>query len=305
MFKNNHPAYFYTSDKVRIFYNTNFKQEDFDPKKTLLIFNYGLVCSNYHWKFQLPFFERNNFQILIHDYRGHFSSSKKDDYRDVSFYNITRDLFEIVFSMSKKALTKNIILIGHSMGVNISIEFARRYPDFVRGMVLISGTPYSPKDVMFNSNLSHFLFKFLRIVRDKFPNGIKTFWESSYLNPLARWIIYDGGFNKSFTDKKFVETYMKRIGELDVDLFIHLMNEMHFHEGISHFSNINSPTLIIGGDKDKLVPNYLQKIYSLNLRESEFYLVKEGSHVPQVDFPESINERIFNFIKKRCLLQEF
>ena len=109
MFKNNHPAYFYTSDKVRIFYNTNFKQEDFDPKKTLLIFNYGLVCSNYHWKFQLPFFERNNFQILIHDYRGHFSSSKKDDYRDVSFYNITRDLFEIVFSMSKKALNKNII----------------------------------------------------------------------------------------------------------------------------------------------------------------------------------------------------
>ena len=106
-------------------------------------------------------------------------------------------------------------------------------------------------------------------------------------------------------DKKFVETYMKRIGELDIDLFIHLMNEMHFHEGISHFSNIDSPTLVIGGDKDKLVPNYLQKIYSLNLRDSEFYLVKEGSHVPQVDFPDSINERIFNFIKKRCLNQGF
>ena len=120
MFKNSHPAYFYTSDNVRIFYNTNFKQSDFDPKKVLLIFNYGLVCSNYHWKYQLPFFDQNNFQILIHDYRGHFSSSKKEDYRDISFYNITRDLFEIVFSMSKKALNKNIILIGHSMGVNIS-----------------------------------------------------------------------------------------------------------------------------------------------------------------------------------------
>ena len=138
MFKNSHPAYFYTSDNVRIFYNTNFKHSEFDPKKVLLIFNYGLVCSNYHWKYQLPFFDQNNFQILIHDYRGHFSSSKKEDYRDISFYNITRDLFEIVFSMSKKALNKNIILIGHSMGVNISIEFARRYPDFVKGMILIS-----------------------------------------------------------------------------------------------------------------------------------------------------------------------
>ena len=36
------------------------------------------------------------------------------------------------------------------------------------------------------------------------------------------------------------------------------MKEMHFHEGISHFSNIETPALIIGGDRDKLVPN--QKI---------------------------------------------
>ena len=160
-------------------------------------------------------------------------------------------------------------------------------------MVLISGTPTLPK-MLCLIHLSHFLFKFLKIMKDS-SRKVKKFWKSSYLN-LMRWIIYDGGFNKSLPKK--VETYMKKIESLI--LIFHLMDEMHFHGGISHFSNITSPTLVIGGDKDKLVPNYLQKIYSLNLRDSEFYLVKEGSHVPQVDFPQSINERIFNFINKRC-----
>ena len=75
MFKKNHPSYFFTSDKTRIFYNTNFNQRDFNPKKLLLIFNYVLVCSNFHWTYQIPYFDNKNYQILIHDYRNHFTSS--------------------------------------------------------------------------------------------------------------------------------------------------------------------------------------------------------------------------------------
>ena len=62
--------------------------------------------------------------------------------------------------------------------------------------------------------------------------------------------------------------------------------------------SIKTPTLVIGGDKDKIIPNYLQKILTTNLPSSEFYIVKDGSHVPQADFPDRINQRIFRFFKK-------
>ena len=39
------------------------------------------------------------------------------------------------------------------------------------------------------------------------------------------------------------------------------------------------------------------------LKNAEFYLVKEGSHVPQVDFPDSINQRALSFIEKKCSLK--
>jgi pimeloyl-ACP methyl ester carboxylesterase len=301
MFKNNHPAYFFTSDKTRIFYNTNFNPKDFDPQKALLVFNYGLVCSNFHWTYQIPFFDDKNFQMLTHDYRNHFTSSGEKNLNECNFYTITRDLFELIFSLNSKTLVKNAIMFGHSMGVNITLEFAKKYPDFIKGMILISGAPYSPKDVMFNTNLSHIAYSLLKSIKNKFPGILKISWEYNYMVPLMRKIIFDGGFNKKITSEYFIHTYMKKIGELSPDIFLHLLKEMHHHESISHFTNIKTPALIIGGDKDKLVPNYLQKIYKTYLKNSEFYLVKEGSHVPQVDFPKSINERSFNFIQKKCL----
>ena len=302
MFKKNHPAYFFTSDKTRIFYNTNFNQKDFNPKKLLLIFNYGLVCSNFHWTYQIPYFDNKNYQILIHDYRNHFTSSGEKGLSGCNFYTITRDLFELIFSLNFKTIAKNVVMFGHSMGVNITLEFAKKYPDFIKGMILISGTPYSPKDVMFNTNLTHIMYKLLKTIKKNFSNTLDISWKYSFMIPLMRKIIYDGGFNTNITSEYFIHTYMKKIGELSPDIFLHLMKEMHFHEGISHFSNIETPALIIGGDRDKLVPNYLQKIYSSYLKNAEFYLVKEGSHVPQVDFPDSINQRALSFIKKKCSL---
>ena len=80
------------------------------------------------------------------------------------------------------------------------------------------------------------------------------------------------------------------------------------YESISHSLKSNSrekgPRVycrlldkVIGGDKDKVIPNYLQEILQTRLRNSKLYIVKNGSHVPQVDFPKNINERINLFIQ--------
>lgn len=73
---------------------------------------------------------------------------------------------------------------------------------------------------------------------------------------------------------------------------------MHDHDVINHLESIKTPTLVIGGDKDKIIPNYLQQILTKYLPKSQLYIVKDGSHVPQADFPHMINHRIKQFIKK-------
>lgn len=294
MFKKNHPSYFYTSDGIRLFYNTNFTLQEFNPEKPVVVFIYGLLCSNYHFKYQIPFFEEQGYQILLHDYRFHFASSGDGDLETCNFPNIAKDLHELLAELN----IKKTLFVGHSMGVNICLEHARRYPEDVSAQVLISGTVFPPQDIMFDSNIVDITMPYIEAFTKKYPELYKSVWKHSFKNPIAQYAIFDGGFNKKQVEMEFVQLYMKKISELPETLFFHLLKLMHDHDVINHLESIQTPTLVIGGDKDKIIPNYLQNILTKHLPNSQLYIVKNGSHVPQADFPDMINYRINQFTKK-------
>ena len=295
---NLYPQYFYTSDHYRIFYLTNFSKETFDPEKYLLVFNYGLVCNIAHWKYQIPFFEELEFQVLLHDYRFHHSSSGNEkNIALCTFENIKKDLAELLDEIYQGRNKRKIIMFGHSMGVNISLEYASQYPDLVTGLVLISGTVLPPQDIMFDSNIVDIVSPAVAALSEKFPLAYKALWSTSYLNPLFRKLIHYGGFNTSKVPEEFIQMYMKRIGDLPYKVFLQLLNEMHDHDILNKLPAIKTPSLIMGGDLDKVIPNYLQDILHQHLPNSSVYIVKDGSHVPQADFPKSVNYRILKFIE--------
>ena len=288
-----YPQYFYTEDNVRIFYTTNFKAEDVKDDDLVLVFNYGLVCNVNHYKFQIPFFHNLGYKIIFHDYRFHFSSGNTESIEDLTFDNMIKDLKEILDANN----VKNTLMIGHSMGVNVTLEFARQYEEFLKGMVLISGTVLPPQDVMFDTNAMEVATPFIKWLAKNHSGLFDTIWKTQYLNPLARHLIHKGGFNTKHVNEEFVQVYMKKISELPYEVFLQLMDEMKKHDIIQFLDRIKIPTLIMGGDKDQVIPNYLQNILHKQILHSQLYIVKEGSHVPQADFPDSINERIEIFFE--------
>lgn len=294
IFKHTYPEYFFTQDKTRIFTLTNFPRDQFNPKKTLLVFNYGLVCNITHWKYQLQHFDELGYQILFHDYRGHFNSSGQDDIENVTFKNITSDLHQIILSFAPK----KVIHFGHSMGVNVTLEYALTYPKYLVAQILISGTVIPPQDIMFDSNLSDITLPSIDFISKKYPKIYNTLWKTSFMNPVIRKIVHNGGFNTERVSDEFIQKYLKKIGELSPELFMKLLDEMKNHDVINRLHQIKTPTLIIGGDKDSVIPNYTQDILHKNLPQNQLYIMKDAGHVPQVDFPEFVNQRIESFINQ-------
>jgi non-heme chloroperoxidase len=295
MFKNKYTDYFYTKDHTRIFNTTNFQKREYNDKKPLLVFNYGLVCNNAHWKLQIPYFDELGYQILIHDYRCHYSSSGAEDgVENCTFKNMCEDIHQLLESFQ----AKKVYMLGHSMGVNVSLEYANSHPENLKGIILISGTVIPPQDVMFDTNVMDILNPYIEKFTTMFPELYKKIWKTSFMNPIARIAIHQGGFNVAKVPEEFIHVYMKRIGELPADIFFKLFKEMHDHDIINHLESIKCPSLVMGGDLDKIIPNYLQNILHKYLTNSELYIVKDGSHVPQADFPDSINHRILRFIQK-------
>ena len=93
--RDNYTNFFKTKDNQNIFYSTNFKLDE-EINTNVLIFNYGLVCSNHHWQEQIKFFDDLGYKILIHDYRGHYQSTGKDKVELITFEQISRDLFSLL-----------------------------------------------------------------------------------------------------------------------------------------------------------------------------------------------------------------
>ncbi len=292
MFKNNYSDIFKTKDNIEIFHIKNFKK--LNNKKPLLVFNYGLVCNIEHWREQVPFFDERGYQIIMHDYRFHFKTSGTNNIEQCKIEHIAYDIYELLMYIGSK---KNILL-GHSMGVNICLEFSYKYPEITMGNILISGTVIAPHEVMFFSDITKYVFPKVEQFLEKYPNTFEVIWKTAYMNPIAKFLVHYLGFNYKRVPKEFIDIYIKRIGELEPKIFFQLLKEMKNHKIKDHLEEIEVPSLIIGGNKDIVIPNYLQYYLNDKLTNSQIYIVEEGYHVPQMDFPESVNNVIEEFINE-------
>ncbi|MBT4791984.1 MAG: alpha/beta hydrolase [Halobacteriovoraceae bacterium] len=285
--------FFKTSDGEQVFYSTNFST--IDRTKNVLIFNYGLVCSNYHWQKQIAYFDKLGYPILTYDYRGHYQSSGKHELEKITFNQLSLDLNELIDFLK----LDDVILFGHSMGVNVCLEFAKLFPKKVKKMILISGTIIPVHNIMMDTHLTGPFKPIISKVMEKFPKEFNAFWKYGGWNPLIKKAIHTGGFNVEQVNNEFIEVYLNKLGQLGPDLFFHLIDQMHEHDILAFVEKIKTKTLVIGGNRDKVIPNFSQKLMHSKLQNAELYTIHTGSHVPQVDFPKFANERIEFFVQAK------
>lgn len=281
---------FTTSDNTNLHFEINFEITD-KKLDDIILFNYGLVCSNTHFKYQIKYFHELGYKIVLHDYRGHFQSEGKDNLSLVTFKNMTSDIKELCDYLN----IEKAKIISHSMGVNVSLELTKRFPEMFPAAVLISGTTMPVYEVMFNSNFSDHIQPKLKQLLKKYPKIFQTFWKYTGVNPIVKKIVHIGGFNTKFVSKDFIEIYLTKVGELGPEIFFQLLDQMNEHDIMSFLHKLKSRFLIIGGNQDKVIPNYLQRVLHSELTNSDLYILQNGSHVPQVDFPENVNSRIIQF----------
>lgn len=257
----------------------------------------GIGCTTYFWHYLAKYFSQWT-EVVTWDYRGHGRNGKVMDENRIGMEDNADDLEAVLAD----ADIKRAVLIGHSMGSQVSLEYFRRHPARVAGLVPLLGTYGDPISSFFDSSIPARAFPYMYLVATSFPAPIQALMrlsaKSSLTLPMASMT---GMVNGTMIKKNDLLPYLDHLSKVDVRFFMKMTRRMGAHTTEDLLPHIDVPVLIIGGEKDIYTPvRCSEKMYHM-IPDSEMIMLPGGSHAAIVEQPELINLRLEKFIRDRVL----
>ncbi|MFX0126360.1 MAG: alpha/beta fold hydrolase [Candidatus Hodarchaeota archaeon] len=241
-----------------------------------VILIHGVTISHILWKFQVPFLQPY-FKVINLDLRNHGKSSKVET-------EITMELLadDVKLLLDELGIDEAII-IGESMGCFVSMEFALKYPEITKALVLTCGA---------NADNTHFAAK-----------AVLNGWISDFQEDPEIFIKRDVPHiacrkcRNLESAKDLFDEYYKLLRSYPKNPMINVFEGIKKFNVKDRLKEINCPTLIIHGKRDSLIglpfANEVHQLIKNSLLE-----VINACHFALVHDPERFNEILLEFLKK-------
>ena len=248
---------------------------------TPLVLIHGLNSSTYSWK---DVFEplAKNYRVIAVDLKGFGFSGKPDgDYTRRAQAILVAHLLD--YLKIEKAW-----LAGNSMGGEVALNFALQNPQRVAGLILIDSAGVS---VPGSNSLA--------------PGYARVPFVGPVLIALALTSdrLVRQGLEKSFyddakvTDERVAAYYRPlktRGGQLAA---LRARTQWGLFPIEPDLNKINSPTLIIWGAEDALIPLEAGRKMNSLIKDSKLVIIEKCGHVPQEELPERVLDEMTKFIE--------
>ena len=256
--------------------------------ENVLLFIHGLGSYLKAWDRNIPEL-KNHFRCIALDLPGYGKSSKQIHSGKCSFY------VEILNAFISKLNLKNVSLVGHSMGGQIALAYAIKYPNQIVKLILAAPAGFET----FNKDEIELIKKIIS------PEILfKTSDHQIRLNYQFNFFKMPAETEEMIGDRIAIKT--------DEDFFNHctivsnslfgLLNAPVFDQ----LKQIKIPTLIFFGKDDLLIPNKsihqttteeIASRGSSKIKNSKLVLLDECGHFVQYEKPDEFNAQLISFFK--------
>lgn len=267
------------------------------PIKVLLLHGGPAMTHEYMECFE-SFFPQANIEFYEYDQLGSYYS---DQPKDSSLWTVEHFVEEVEQVRIALGLNKdNFYILGNSWGGILGIEYALKYQQNLKGLVVANMTASIPKYAAYN-----------KVLRDQM--------RPSLIDSLSKFEEAGDYFNPTYTDLVFNEYYTKHICRLPewpepvLRSFKHVNQEVYvMMQGPSEFKvggrllnwdrwndvkNITIPTLMVGAKYDTMNPEEMEAMSKMAPKGSYLYC-PNGSHLCMWDDQEIFMKGVIEFLKK-------
>jgi pimeloyl-ACP methyl ester carboxylesterase len=250
-----------------------------------IVLVHGFGASSFSWRENLDPIAEAGFTVYAPDMRG-FGLSDKDGDKSMS-QDAQADRLKAF--MDAQGIDR-AVLAGNSMGGGIVTNFALRYPDRVRGLVLVDPAIYGGTNSGLASTLislpgiqrwAQHAVRFILANDDRNASTIKSAWfDGSQVTPDVL-----SGYRRAL-----------QTPDWDISLLALVRDGMSSNLG-SRLKDLNAPTLIVWGEHDTWIsPENAPKL-NQDIAGSQLKIIQDAGHVPHEEKPEEFNGLVIDFVK--------
>lgn len=247
-----------------------------------IIFLNGILAWSFTWRKLLDLMYES-YHLYALDYSGTGFSEKEKDKNSVEAFTE-----QVAFFMEHFKLEKAVI-VGNSLGGEVALNFAIKYPEKVRALVLIDTAGYQKNKEITKGLVSLSRFKLTEHMLSIINSEVTA-------KKLIEGVIYD----ETIIDSDMIKGYFKPL-KMDgaLEAFFDLVKSLDTYEFYyEEVKTIKKSTLIIWGENDKIIP--VEDAYRLHrdMENSKLVIFEKCGHAPQEEIPEKVAEVIDEFLKK-------
>lgn len=244
----------------------------------------------------MPVWQRNvdalaeRHRVVAIDLPGYGKSDKRNFDYSMKFY--ARVVDRVIDTLA----LKDVVLVGHSMGGQIAITHALRYPGKARALVLVAPAGFE----RFGSGEGPWLAEAV----DK-DYVAKTPAEAVYANVAVNF------WSMPKEARFMVDDRLKVIGGPDFDAYAYAVARSVYamvHEPvIDRLGEIKVPTLVLFGADDGLIPNpvlhggstrAIAEAGTARIPRARLVLVPRAGHMVQFERPAEFDAAVLDFLKE-------
>lgn len=262
----------------------------------------GVGVGTFFWRYLERHFSRTH-TVVLWDYRGHGRSSRQLDplRADMSVQRHAQDLgFVLDAARRAGAPAGPAVVVGHSMGCQVSLEFRRQRPDDVAALVLALGTAGRALDTFFDWSRSPLLFQAAHRLIFAAGEPANRALRPLLLSPLAFQVALKAELvDPYYTSRRDLTPYMAHLATLDFRLFIENVCRLNDHDCWPLLPEVDRPVLVIAAENDKFTPMWCSRKMVAQAPGAELLILAGASHAALIEQPETINHRIERFLRER------
>jgi pimeloyl-ACP methyl ester carboxylesterase len=277
-----------------------YRESGYGDKIIVLI--HGNMTSSKHWDLLMEAMP-DEYRIYAVDLRGFGISSYNNPIDSIKDFSEDLKLFVDELGI------KGFYLGGWSTGGGVSMQFTADYPDYVKKLILIEsisvkGYPTYPLDAKrkllsdkpFQSkeDLTKDPISMIPLV-EAYEKRDKEFFRN-----LWSAVIYT---DKKPSDSKYdeyLDDILTQVNILDVHWALIKFNISHENNGVTEgtgeVDKIKIPTLIIQGERDRVVVPRKGREIKAAMGDNATYLSLEAGHSPFIDCLETLVDSVVSFL---------